>query len=179
MRLCENICSPELLGDSVLCQRNASCEGNNSQQIHSVSSSLSSLQRKPGSAFLALGDHWPEQGNLQFFIESPNLAHPKGVFWGLIKKRGVFPSLCFKWSQHTWAGGSPHNTGLSHENPCPGMLQMPRDVWVWFSRGKARLMLWSELPSLRVCASVSFLTCCLQRPSHTYTAKHQRHGWDH
>lgn len=78
MRLYENICSPELLRNSALCRRNASSQENNIQQDHSVSSSLSSLQRKPISVFLTLRDCCPEQGESMCIYWVPESGPPRG-----------------------------------------------------------------------------------------------------
>lgn len=151
MRLYENMCSPELLGNSASCQRNASSKESDIQHDCSVSSSLSSLQRKPISVFLR--DCCPEQGNLHAFIECLNLAHTKGVFWSLIRKRDGVSSLSFKGSQYTWAGGSPHSTGLRHGSPCPGMLQMLRVEPLFFP--------WEKLSSPFSALCLNFLSCLL------------------
>lgn len=113
--------------------------------------------RENPSLFVTLRDCCPEQGNLHAFIECLNLAQPKGAFSGLIRNRDAVSSLSFKGSQHTRAGGSPHNTGLRRGSPCPGMLQMSRVVVLFFPWEKL-----SPLPFSALC--LIFLSCLLSFP---------------
>lgn len=146
MSLYENICSPELLGNSALCQRNASSQESKTQQDRS---SLSSLQRKSISVFLTLRDWCPfEKGNLHAFIECLNLAHPKAVFWGLIRERDGVSSLSFKGSrwistQHRVKAGKSLPWDVTGDESCGFILSL----------GKA------DFPFSSLC--LNFLSCLL------------------
>lgn len=169
MSLYENICSPELLGNSALCQRNASSQENKIQQDRS---SLGSLQRKSISVFLTLRDWCPfEKGNLRALIECLNLAHPKAVFWGLIRKRDIVSSLSFKGSrwistQHRVKAWKSLPWHVTDDESCGFILSL----------GKAELPLFICVPQFPFLLVVFLFTQSTDCPTSTHTAKHQKNG---